>query len=200
MHHGTCVTHVSWCMSGSLTHDGWENVPGIPGACAARNFTYLARGPRILWRHNQELGSCWATTSNFVVWRSLFCYLIQTGVSKCCSRVHGCHNKTCFSLAFWATMLIAICFRVQCCFLCALLSCGVLRHERRSMKEPNALKTHLFSVDIIVRICYAITQPCAIFNGGLAKHKDDYSRPRKKYGCKIVSIPQSESDLKGPFY
>ena len=34
MHHGTCVTHVSWCMSGSLTRTGGENVPGIPGACA----------------------------------------------------------------------------------------------------------------------------------------------------------------------
>ena len=29
MHHGTCVTHVPWCMSGSLTCDGGENVPGI---------------------------------------------------------------------------------------------------------------------------------------------------------------------------
>ena len=34
MHHGTCVTHVPWCMSGSLTCDDGENVPGIPGACA----------------------------------------------------------------------------------------------------------------------------------------------------------------------
>ena len=34
MHHGTCVTHVPWCMSGSLTYGGGENVPGIPGACA----------------------------------------------------------------------------------------------------------------------------------------------------------------------
>ena len=33
MHHGTCVTHVPWCMSGSLTRGGEENVPGIPGAC-----------------------------------------------------------------------------------------------------------------------------------------------------------------------
>ena len=31
MHHGTFVTHVPWCMSGSLTC-AW--VPGIPGACA----------------------------------------------------------------------------------------------------------------------------------------------------------------------
>ena len=44
-HHGTCVTHVPWCMSGSLTHGGGENVPGIPGACATRNFTYLVTGP-----------------------------------------------------------------------------------------------------------------------------------------------------------
>ena len=49
MHHGTCVTHVPWCMSGSLTRGGGENVPGSPGACACacatRNFTYLSRGP-----------------------------------------------------------------------------------------------------------------------------------------------------------
>ena len=45
MHHGTCVAHVPWCMSGSLTRGGGENVPGIPGACATRTFTYLARGP-----------------------------------------------------------------------------------------------------------------------------------------------------------
>ena len=31
MHHGTCVLHVPWCMSGPLTRG--ENVPGIPGAC-----------------------------------------------------------------------------------------------------------------------------------------------------------------------
>ena len=44
MHHGTCVTHVPWCMSRSLTRDGGDNVLGIPGACATRNFTYLVRG------------------------------------------------------------------------------------------------------------------------------------------------------------
>ena len=45
MQHGTCVTHVPWCMSGSLIHGGGENVPGIPGACATCNSTYLVRGP-----------------------------------------------------------------------------------------------------------------------------------------------------------
>ena len=54
MHHGTCVTHVPWCMSGSLTCGGGENVPVIPGARATRNFTYLVRGP---CQRNQPLAS-----------------------------------------------------------------------------------------------------------------------------------------------
>ena len=45
MHQGTCVTHVPWCMSWSLTRGGGENAPDIPGAFVTRNFTYLARGP-----------------------------------------------------------------------------------------------------------------------------------------------------------
>ena len=49
MHHDTCVTHVPWCMSGSLTRDGGENVPGIPGAGETRNFTYLVKGPCRAW-------------------------------------------------------------------------------------------------------------------------------------------------------
>ena len=43
MHHGMCVTPMSWCVSGSLTRG--EYVPGIPDALATRNSTYLARGP-----------------------------------------------------------------------------------------------------------------------------------------------------------
>ena len=45
MHHDTCITHVSWCTWGSLIHDDRKNVPGIPGACATRIYSYLARGP-----------------------------------------------------------------------------------------------------------------------------------------------------------
>ena len=44
MHHGTYVTHVLWCMLGSCTRGGVENVPAIPGAYATHNFTYLERG------------------------------------------------------------------------------------------------------------------------------------------------------------
>ena len=45
MHHGTCVMHVPWCMSGLLTRGDGENVPGIPGTFATCNCTYLVRGP-----------------------------------------------------------------------------------------------------------------------------------------------------------
>ena len=54
MHHGTCVTHVPCCMSGSLIRGGGES---IPGACATHNFTYLARGPWWL-RNGNTLTIC----------------------------------------------------------------------------------------------------------------------------------------------
>ena len=50
MHHGTCVTHVPWCMSGSLTCGDGENVPIIPGACAPailRIWQEAHRGRRV---------------------------------------------------------------------------------------------------------------------------------------------------------
>ena len=65
MHHGTCVTHVPWCMSGSLTCGGGENVPGIPGACAPAILriwqeAHGVRGPhrfRKFVRGHDRLGS-----------------------------------------------------------------------------------------------------------------------------------------------
>ena len=53
------VPHVPGCMSGLLTSVGGENVPGITGACATRNFTYLLRGSwascDIHWYHVHPL-------------------------------------------------------------------------------------------------------------------------------------------------
>ena len=49
MHHGTCMTHVPWCMSGSLTCGGRKNVPGIPVAYTTRNFTYLVWWLWLCW-------------------------------------------------------------------------------------------------------------------------------------------------------
>ena len=54
MHHGSCVTPVPWCMSGSLTRGCGENVPGIPGACANLKCTYLARGP-LYWFNSPRI-------------------------------------------------------------------------------------------------------------------------------------------------
>ena len=66
MHHDTCVTHVPWCMSGSLTrHDG-ENVPGIPGACATLNFRYLASGPWCTCRCFIKINHNQGTKDHFV--------------------------------------------------------------------------------------------------------------------------------------
>ena len=62
IHHGMCVTHVPWCMSGSLIRSGEKNVPGIPGACAIHNFTYLARGP---WCY---MGDCTRGSGFVVFW------------------------------------------------------------------------------------------------------------------------------------
>ena len=45
MLHGTCVTHVPWCMSGSLTLGGGENVPGIPSAGSTPQFYVSGKRP-----------------------------------------------------------------------------------------------------------------------------------------------------------
>ena len=46
MHPDTCVTHVPWYQLVGIANPRWRgNFPGIPGACATRSFTYLARGP-----------------------------------------------------------------------------------------------------------------------------------------------------------
>ena len=50
VHHDTCVTHVPWCMPGSLASGFlWSRWRGKrskhSGACATRNFAYLVRCP-----------------------------------------------------------------------------------------------------------------------------------------------------------
>ena len=57
MHHGTCVTHVPWCMSGSLTCDDGENVPGIPGACVLAILRIWQEAHGFPWTRSQRL-SC----------------------------------------------------------------------------------------------------------------------------------------------
>ena len=87
MHHGTCVTHVRWCMSGSLNRGGGENVLGIPSACATRNFTYLARGPWICgFVCAAVCNSQWFTVSFFssgsfnTLWLAQICHLFADDI------------------------------------------------------------------------------------------------------------------------
>ena len=75
MHHGTCVTHVPWCMSGSLTRGGEENVPGIPGACAPTILriwqeVHTAQSSTVdfwnrCWRNNTRFPKLWAVTGPY---------------------------------------------------------------------------------------------------------------------------------------
>ena len=81
MHHGTYVTRVPCCMPGSLTRgflwSRWRgNVRGIPGACATRNFTYLARGP---WM-DYELK---VSSKMLTLYMPMYIYVILTYTSLC---------------------------------------------------------------------------------------------------------------------
>ena len=77
MYHATCITHVPWCMPGSLTSSFlWSrlrgNIPSIHNACATHNFTYLARGP---WKGHIALTAINKTTQLSAL---LFHYVIAT--------------------------------------------------------------------------------------------------------------------------
>ena len=69
IHQGTCITHVPWCMPGSLTHGGKKNATGVPGACATRNFVYMVRGPLSYtsadMRTCAHIASLWSRTQYF---------------------------------------------------------------------------------------------------------------------------------------
>ena len=48
MHHGTCVTHVPWCMAGSLGPGGGGKRSRHSRRMRTHNFQYLARGPIVI--------------------------------------------------------------------------------------------------------------------------------------------------------
>ena len=79
-----------WCMSGSLTRWGEECVPGIPGACTTRNFTYLARGPWVkTYLQRSELD--WWQALTAAIWSALHLSIsrhVESGGRLSCSCVH----------------------------------------------------------------------------------------------------------------
>ena len=106
MHHGACVTHLPWCMSRSLTRGSREKVPGISGACARLNFTYLVRDPWQGWpqRYHNMLLSWWHKDDLFITgplllgWTSCcthtrvtlsldVCHLANSKTIRCCHKM-----------------------------------------------------------------------------------------------------------------
>ena len=69
MHHGTCVAHVSRCMSGLLTRGGGENVPDIPGARTTDNLR-IWQEPQGNTNINLCIGSVQTTMHeyNLLIW------------------------------------------------------------------------------------------------------------------------------------
>ena len=113
MHPVTCVTHVPRCMSGSLTRSGGENVPGIIGACATRNFAHLVRIPcqRYLARSYLPLSLNWFIVNyEIIAWFiNLFCKCFSVSMfweTAFRSWIKSQNLKTCFHLkrynnVFW---------------------------------------------------------------------------------------------------
>ena len=85
MHHGTCVTHVPWCMSRSLTCGDGENVPGIPRACASAILRIWQEAHgwqstiKFIWNHNNNtwrVNECAQRTSTITGRREYIWYII----------------------------------------------------------------------------------------------------------------------------
>ena len=84
MHHGTCVTHVPWCMLGSLTRGDRENVPGIPGACAPTILPIWQEVNSIVLLHSQNglvwlTGRCHNTKRHQATYCCTPCYMLLVG-------------------------------------------------------------------------------------------------------------------------
>ena len=65
--HGTCITHMPWCTSGSLTRGGGENVTGITGACTTRNFYVSGKRPMLSEiQRNSSKRICFSQIANLI--------------------------------------------------------------------------------------------------------------------------------------
>ena len=95
MHHGTCVTHVPWCLSGSLTCGDGGNVPAIPGAWASAILR--------IWQ--EAHGVSWLTSVVFVRikhnwWKQIKFYMTLDGLVMMCllvANINEWHKDTALS-------------------------------------------------------------------------------------------------------
>ena len=65
--HITAHASRTWCMSGSLTPGGGENVSGISGVCTTHKYTYLASGPYVA-KNKTQLNN----RANFWKWSFIY--------------------------------------------------------------------------------------------------------------------------------
>ena len=109
MHHGTCVKYVPWCLSGSLTSGGGENVPGIPGACATRNFAYLVRGPYRKMREKSQILEMKDLDDNIGPWSAMLRAILLDMIL--CNHYHAYLSCLCDEVVL---------FFFACAFVCTL--------------------------------------------------------------------------------
>ena len=131
MHHGTCVTHVPWCMPGSITSavvssevGGGENVPDIPGASTTRNLTCLVRSPWKYFLHRWPFGR--AIHVDFLQWGSVMVFCVFSLLLDWTNCWTSCRvapilirrycNEICFAVRTSRIFLYLILF-------CSLLTC-----------------------------------------------------------------------------
>ena len=146
IHHGTCITHVPWCMPGSLTSGflwSWwrENVPGFPGACATHNFTYLVRGPlgvrEVILQDIGNIGR-YPTTKRTIILgiyrmhRTLKCFVFLTIWSIMAADAFTLMEV--WSLHFvliiiWVSAMEVCCFAYLYQNICRLESCLICLHS-----------------------------------------------------------------------
>ena len=72
MHHGTCVTHVPWCMLVSLSRGGGENVPAFPAHWQPAILCICQEAhSEILWRHGSWWTLFWVRPQDNVAWSNV---------------------------------------------------------------------------------------------------------------------------------
>ena len=123
MHHGTCVTHVPWCMSGSLTRGNGENVPGI--RAHAHPQYYVSGKMPMSRRCFQQLQVIWLVHTWTYGWQAM---------------ARPLHHSSHFFVGMWqhtstGKVMTVILNAVSLCIYCSWPSCrAVLLHNKHSTR------------------------------------------------------------------
>ena len=131
MHHGTCVSHVPWCMSGSLTCGDGENVPGIPGACA--------RAILRIWQEAHDINNHHTDFSVTTITHDLY-YAMHL------SHYNDDNRQYCRELRRWSPCWFLCHWRV--CPVTVITCYGCPLHPINQSTTDGILPTYIFYVTI----------------------------------------------------